>query len=207
MFQTPRNLVPLRRLTMRTLLTPLWCLLLALATPALAQQAMRSEPIVLVAAPELRDPNFAEAVVLVLFPPSGGATGVILNRPTTLQWKDAFPDEAQLAKRNDAIHFGGPVTLRALWFLFHGAKPTPQSLPVVDDLYLSNDGGLLDRLLAEQAPVDRFFVGYAGWGPGQLDFEVAAGAWHVLPFEPGMLGMKAEAMWRALLSRATAVKA
>src|SRR5690349_11331543 len=120
---------------MRSLLMPLWCLLLAVAGPApgqqmhgqqwsaqrhierspriLAQQQVRSEPLVLVASPELRDPNFAESVVLVLFPASGGATGVILNRPTTLQWKDAFPDDAALAKRTEAIYFGGPVTLGA----------------------------------------------------------------------------------------------
>jgi putative transcriptional regulator len=208
---------------MRLLLILACCLLLALpaAAPAqrvpgtqlrdaylLAQQQVRSEPIVLVASPELRDPNFAAAVVLVVFPASGGATGVILNRPTTLQWKEAFPDDAQLRKRSDRIYFGGPVTLAALWFMFHDAQPSPQCLPVMDDLYLTNDGALLDRLLSANGAVDRFFLGYAGWAPGQLDFEVAAGAWHILPFERGtMLKMKPETMWRELLGRATAIKA
>src|SRR5688572_7218989 len=131
---------------LRRLLTPLWLVAWLLAMTAHAQ-AVEREALLLVASPDLQDPNFAESVVLVVFPADGGPTGVILNRPTRLQWKDAFPDERSLAHRTDAIYFGGPVQMRVLWFLCRQAGPPQTALPVVDDIYLSADGKLLDRFL------------------------------------------------------------
>jgi putative transcriptional regulator len=192
----------------RRLLTPVWLLLCMLALPLHAQQALGPEPVLLVASPSLQDPNFAQSVVLVVFPPSGGPTGVILNQPTRLQWKDAFPEEPALAPRSDPLYFGGPVRLGALWFLFRQPSAPQTALPVVDDLYLSADGNFLDRLLEGGGKVDRFFVGYSGWAPSQLDFEIAQGAWYVLPAEiKDILELAPEDMWRKLLSRATAVEA
>jgi putative transcriptional regulator len=191
--------------TLRHLL--LICLLL-LAAPTHGQQGSGADPMLLVASTELQDPNFAQSVVLVLFPDGGWPTGVILNRPTRLTWSEAFPDEPALRARADPIYFGGPVRINALWFLFRQVTPQGNALPVLDDLYLSADGELLDRLLAAHALVDRFFVGYSGWAPAQLDMEIAQGAWHVLPADlDAILKMDPETMWRELLLRATAVKA
>jgi putative transcriptional regulator len=190
-------------LTLRRLL--LVCLLLV-ATAAHGPRASGAEPVLLVASTELLDPNFAHSVVLVLFPTGGSPTGVILNRPTRLSWSEAFPDEPALRARADPIYFGGPVRINALWFLFRQGTPQGNVLPVLDDLYLSSDGELLDRLLAGKAPVDRFFVGYSGWAPAQLDVEIAQGAWHVLPADLDViLKMDPETMWRELLLRATSV--
>jgi putative transcriptional regulator len=190
--------------TLRRLL--LACVLLLAAT-AHGQQGSGAEPVLLVASTELQDPNFAHSVVLVLFPAGGWPTGVILNRPTRLSWSEAFPDEPALRVRADPIFFGGPVRINALWFLFRQGTPQGNVLPVLDDLYLSSDGELLDRLLEGKAPVDRFFVGYSGWAPEQLDVEIAQGAWHVLPADLDViLKMDPETMWRELLLRATAVK-
>jgi len=192
--------------TLRRLL--LLCLaLLAAAMQAHAQQSLDSSPILLVAAPELQDPNFAQTVVLVVFPAGGGPTGVILNRPTRLAWKDVFPEEPLLRERSESIYFGGPVRIDALWFLFRQGGPPSEALPVLEDLYLSANGVLLDRLLAQHDSVDRFFVGYAGWAPAQLDVEIASGGWFVLPADlETILKMNPKTMWRDLLLRATAVK-
>jgi putative transcriptional regulator len=194
---------------LRRPIASLWLLLACiLALPLSAQQQHGREPVLLVASPSLQDPNFAQSVVLVVFPPSGGPTGVILNQPTRLQWKDAFPDEPALAQRTDAIFFGGPVRLGALWFLFRQASTPQTALPVTDDLYLSADGEFLDRLLTGGGKVERFFVGYSGWSPSQLDLEIAQGAWYVLPADlKDILDLSPESMWRELLSRATAVEA
>jgi putative transcriptional regulator len=184
----------------------LLCLLL-LAAPSNGQQESGADPVLLVASTELQDPNFAHSVVLVLFPAGGSPTGVILNWPTRLAWSEAFPDEPALRARADPIYFGGPVRINALWFLFRQGTPQGNVLPVLDDLYLSSDGELLDRLLETHALVDRFFVGYSGWAPAQLDMEIAQGAWHVLPADLDViLKMDPETMWRELLLRATAVK-
>ena len=190
-------------LTLRRLLL-LCCVLLAAS--AHAQLAARSAPILLVASPALHDPNFAQSVVLVMFPEGGGPTGVILNRPTPLAWSEAFPDEPGLRARSDTIYFGGPVRMRALWYLFRQSEARDNALSVVDDLYLSADGNLLDRLLAHQQRVERFFVGYSGWAPTQLEVEIAQGAWHVLPADlDSILNLDPQTMWRDLLLRATAV--
>ena len=193
---------------MLTLRRLLFACLLLLAATVHGQQGSGVEPVLLVASTELQDPNFAHSVVLVLFPAGAWPTGVILNRPTRLSWSETFPDEPALRARADPIYFGGPVRINALWFLFRQAKsPQGNALPVLDDLYLSSDGELLDRLLEGKAAVDRFFVGYSGWAPQQLDVEIAQGAWHVLPAELDLiLKMDPDTMWRELLLRATAVK-
>ncbi len=180
---------------------------LALWLPAAAQERVRMEPVLLVASPALQDPNFAETVVLVVFPEHGGPTGVILNRPTRIEWKEAFPDDAQLRALQEPIYFGGPVQYTALWFLFRAAAHPGKALSVLDDLYLSSDAPLLERSLARKGAVERFFVGYAGWSPAQLEMEIAQGAWYVLPADlDAVLKMKPESMWRLLLGRARAVK-
>lgn len=185
------------------------CVLLLLALlPARAELPVRSEPVLLVAHPDMQDPNFAQTVVLVVFPETLGPTGVILNRPTRLKWAEASPDEPRLAKRSDPIHFGGPVQLNTLWFLFHAPQPPSVALPVLGDLYLSADAGVLDGLLAQERGIERFFVGYSGWAPAQLDFEIAEGAWYVLPADlDTILELAPEDMWRTLVLRATAVEA
>ena len=80
-----------------------WLLAALVLVPARAQALGEGEAVLLVARPELLDPNFAETVVLVVFPPGGGPTGVILNRPTQLQWKDAFPGERELEQLRQTV--------------------------------------------------------------------------------------------------------
>jgi putative transcriptional regulator len=203
------------------MLIALSCALLPLAVQA--QQKMERGAILLVAAPQLSDPNFFQTVVLVMFPATSGPTGVILNRPTRYAVKEAFPDEPQLKAKPDPLYFGGPVRPAGLMFLFRhrggsgGAAPggarsgsalPAEALPVLDDLYLGSDGDLLDGLLRQpDGGVQRYFVGYSGWSPSQLQAEIAQGAWHVLPADlDTILRMDVKTMWRDLLLRATAVE-
>jgi putative transcriptional regulator len=175
--------------------------------PGWAQNVER-EPILLVATPDLRDPNFEQTVVLVLFPSGGGPLGVILNRPIPVTLKDAFPDEPQLRGRTDPLYFGGPVHTTALMYLFRGSATAAGAFPVFEDLCLSGNGDLLDQLLsAPQGGVQRYFLGYSGWAPVQLEMEIARGGWYVLPADRDtILNMDPAIMWRELLARATAVK-
>lgn len=164
--------------------------------------------IFLVATPELQDPNFARSVVLVVFPKEGGPIGVILNRPLPMTVKEAFPDEPHLKARDDTLYLGGPVRESALMYLFQRSTDTDNALPVVDDLYFSGDGPLLDELLSgRNARVQRFFLGYSGWATTQLDMEVAQGGWYVVPADlETVLKADPKTLWRDLLLRATAVK-
>ena len=171
-------------------------------------QEIEHEPVLLVATPDLLDPNFEQAVVLVVFPKGGGPLGVILNRPIPATLKDAFPDEPQLRERTDRLFFGGPVHTTALMYLFRGKATAEGAFAVLDDLCLSGNGDLLDRILAApQSSVQRYFLGYSGWAPAQLDMEIARGGWYVLPADrETILNMDPALMWRELLARATAVK-
>jgi putative transcriptional regulator len=183
------------------------CLLWTFASFASAQ-GPRNGAILLVASPELRDPNFAHTVVLVLFPAEGGPLGVILNRQTPVTLAEAFTDEPQLRSRTEKLYFGGPVRINALMFLFRSGETPRNALPILEDLYLSGDGTLLDEMLARrQDAVERFFVGCSGWAPAQLDAEIAQGGWYVLPADlDTILKTDPKTMWRLLLGRATAVK-
>ena len=185
-----------------------WLLGLSLlAAPAWGVETLRPA-IFLVAKPELLDPNFAQSVVLVVFPKDAGPVGVILNRPVPLTLKDVFSEEPRLRGRGDQLYFGGPVHVNALMFLFRRADAPQNAFPIVGDLYLSGDGGLLDEMLSRSdGQVQRFFLGYSGWATQQLDFEIAEGGWYVVPADlETVLKGDPKTLWRDLLLRATAVK-
>jgi putative transcriptional regulator len=131
----------------------------------------------LVATPDLRDPNFSRTVVLMLEHGDEGALGVVLNRPIDLSVADVLPDWSELSSAPGCLFVGGPVAPSAVIGLGRGDGPVFQ--PLFDGL------GTLDLDLdpAEYAPTMsglRVFVGYAGWGPRQLEQELAAGGWLVL---------------------------
>jgi putative transcriptional regulator len=147
-------------------------------------------------------------VVLVIFPKDGGPLGVILNRPTPFTLGKLFPSQPKLQARTDLVYFGGPIRLEALMFLYRNARPLEGATAVLGDLYLSGNGDLLDQLLEQPGKrFLRYYVGYSGWAPVQLELEVAEGAWYVLPADlETILNGDPKRMWRDLLLRATAVK-
>lgn len=174
-----------------------------LPTPAAAQD--RPNGILLVARPELGDPNFRETVVLVTRHAHGGAVGVILNRPTVVPLRQLFPATESLKGRPDVVFHGGPVSAATLVVVFRAAAPPPNALRVLDDVYMSLDPELLDRLVGRSPlPELRVHAGYAGWAPGQLEAEIHRGAWHVLDADAETIFQADPAtMWRTLLRRAT----
>lgn len=190
----------------RALLLLLAAFILLPHAPVHAQQTGR-EPVLLVASPAMSDPHFSETIVLVVFPPHGGPTGVVLNRRIELDWAEAFPDDEVLSTRSDPVFVGGPVRMDMLWFLVRSPTAPPDGFPVLADLYLSTDAAFLDRLLVEKGKIERFFVGYSGWMPEQLEREIALGAWYVLPADlDTILDAEPDQLWRKLLARATAVE-
>jgi putative transcriptional regulator len=134
----------------------------------------------LVATPDLRDPNFSRTVVLVLEHSPEGALGVVLNRPVDLRVAEVLPDWADRTSAPACLFVGGPVSPSAAIGLGRGSGPG------FDALF---DGiATLDLDPEHAAAPDlsdlRIFVGYAGWAPGQLEQELGAGGWLVLDLEP-----------------------
>ncbi len=183
-------------------------LLLALALlAASASLALARDPVLLVASPELTEANFNATVVLVVFPDNGAPTGVVLNRRVEIGWDEAFAEDEILRTLREPLYVGGPVRQDMLWYLVRSPAAPSDSLPVLGNLHLSTDASFLDAWLTADGQIERFFVGYAGWAPGQLEREIESGAWYVLPADlETILDPRPDQLWRKLLARATAIE-
>jgi putative transcriptional regulator len=163
-------------------------LLLALGVPCavFADEAKPVTAILLVARAELPDSNFKDSVVLVMNNIAPAPAGIIINRPTRIPVSNLFPDIERLALLEDKLYFGGPVQVDSVSFLFRADTPPEEAVKVVDDVYLSTNGDLLRKLLNREKPMEglRILIGYSGWGPGQLEAEIARGDWTLQPADP-----------------------
>ena len=161
--------------------------------------------IFLVAREGMRDPNFKEAVVLITKPKGGGPFGVIINRPLELRLSEIFAEFDSLKDSKDVLYFGGPVKPNGFVFLVHSRERPPRGLSVLKDIYFTGDTDLIEKMLNRSKPTEglRIFVGYSGWGPGQLQREIARGDWLILPANAEtVFGKNPKGMWRELIERA-----
>ncbi|KUF17125.1 MULTISPECIES: YqgE/AlgH family protein [Streptomyces] len=157
----------------------------------------------LVATPALSDPNFDRAVVLLLDHDEEGSLGVVLNRPTPVGVEDILEGWGDLAGAPGVVFQGGPVSLDSAL----GVAVIPGEDGPLGWRRVHGAIGLVDleappELLASALGSLRIFAGYAGWGPGQLEDELAEGAWYVVESEPGDVSSPVpERLWRAVLRR------
>jgi len=161
--------------------------------------------VLLVARPDMRDPEFAQTVVLVAFPQDAGPMGVILNRPAGVAIGEVLRERADVRERRDPMFLGGPLEQDGLLFVFHAPQHPVRALPLLDDLYLSGDGAIFDTLMAapDDAAHQRFYVGHSGWEEGQLDEEIEAGDWYVLPVDAAAIfEIAPDRLWDTLIARA-----
>jgi putative transcriptional regulator len=154
----------------------------------------------LIAGPGLIDPNFWRAVVLVGEHSEEGALGVVLNRSSETSVEEAVPELALLAQGMGVVHVGGPVQPSAVVVLADFVEPDD-----ADSLVLDSVGFLPSEVepgsLGEMRRA-RVYVGYAGWGPGQLDDELEEGSWIVEPALPeDVFTDDPEGLWSAVLRR------
>jgi putative transcriptional regulator len=152
------------------------------ATPSSAQSIGNGT--LLVASPQLADPNFARAVVLVLRHDDDGTIGLVLNRPTNLVPATIFPElAAGIGSYPGRLFRGGPIAPTRVLYLVRGlAAATVNGPEVLDKVFLSIDDESLPDMtrLADGVNELRLFAGHAAWVPGQLQNEVNAGGWQVL---------------------------
>jgi len=134
----------------------------------------------LVANKSQRDPTFFETVVLLVDYDDKGALGVVVNRPTDVPLTAALPEVKELHKRKDIIFLGGPVARDRMVLLLRAKAAPPQSVQVFDQVYATGSISALRQIIGRGESV-RAYAGYAGWGPGQLDAEVARGDWLIGP--------------------------
>ncbi len=149
----------------------------------------------LVARPVLKDPSFVRTVVLILKHEAGGAFGLVVNRPSSVEGLP-FP-----------VFMGGPCAAEGL-VLLHGHEewlpedPDGPDSKIAAGIYLGNAECLKRISDPPNAETFRFrvFLGYAGWGPDQLERELAAGAWAVVSATPALLfDAPVDDLWTSLL--------
>jgi putative transcriptional regulator len=158
-------------------------------------------PTLLLSMPQLDDPNFARSVVLLCQHDTEGAFGLVLNRPVTTTARIVPQDDPDAATEQEVeVWIGGPVDPARGWLLL--AENLGDGIEVSPGLYLSASRDLLRRVLQSRSLADRcrFLVGYAGWGPRQLDSEPAASAWLTVPVDKGLLfETPVDTMWEVAI--------
>lgn len=165
----------------------------------------------LVASPELSDPNFVDAVVLLLDVNEDGALGVILNRPSVVPVSDVLDAWSDVVAEPEVLFRGGPVGpdgALGVALLIPGRDTEPLGFRPLDDAPESLAAlGLIDLdapapLLVDTLAGLRIFAGYAGWGADQLQDEISRGDWYVVPAEQAdVFGEDSTDLWREVLRR------
>lgn len=162
------------------------------ACTAIAQD--RPNAALLIAKPDMEDPNFARSVVLVTQADSGETVGVTLNRPSNRKHP----------RTGEVLYSGGPVMREVLVAVFRSADvPTAPAFHVLRGVYLSMHPSILDGLLTGERKNHRLYAGFSGWAPGQLESEMQRDAWYVLPATEALLFRDdTSGMWEELVERA-----
>jgi putative transcriptional regulator len=162
----------------------------------------------LVANPLLPDPNFDRTVVLILAYNDEGALGLVLNRPSQTDLGTPLPKWLKLAADPAVVFVGGPVQHQAVICLARAPGDAPGGWKAVTaevgtmDLDADPDG------IGPGISSVRVFAGYAGWGSGQLEGEIEAGAWWVVDAQPeDPFSEEPDLLWKRVLRRQRGVLA
>jgi putative transcriptional regulator len=161
----------------------------------------------LIAGRDLRDPNFAESVVLLVEHNEDGAMGLVINNRTEVGLSRLLPDVEELKERNDDLYIGGPVQRKSMLLMLVRSRTKPiESNHVFADVYVTGSVAVLEQVIEMGWEGDRFraYAGYAGWGAGQLDNEVARGDWHIAPADADtVFASKPADVWKKVIERAS----
>jgi putative transcriptional regulator len=154
----------------------------------------------LVASPALHDPNFRRTVVLVTEHTDDGAAGLVLNRPSLVEVAAAVPQLEELVDEDEQVWVGGPVQPEAVLVLGEFLDPDDAAVPLFESLGFPS----LDEP-EEIVPATtrrRVFAGYAGWGAGQLEDEIANEDWILEPaLADDAFTDEPDELWRDVLRR------
>lgn len=169
----------------------------------------RSQPpiragVLLIANPQMEDPHFRESVVLICRHGSDGTRGFVLNRKTDRRLADVLPEQTDLQEAAVPLFAGGPVQPTGVLFLYRVQQPPADSQEVMTGVYWGGNLTEVRRIVKEGKPTETFcaFAGHVGWAPGQLQSELAVGAWAALPADAALVFEQEPAdLWRRLLDR------
>lgn len=149
-------------------------------------------PGLLLAMPQLSDPNFSRAVVLMIEHSPQGSFGLVINHPSEIKASELLESLEMSWRGEDSavVWAGGPVSPSTGWVLHEpvlAAQPGQGTIAITSSILLSTSPDKL-RAIANQPPRNiRLLLGYSGWGPGQLEAEMARGAWLHASADPAIV--------------------
>ena len=171
--------------------------------PESGQETVQQKPgagSFLLACDGLGDPNFESTVILLCQHGAEGCYGLVLNRPSHMPLTELFdnpPESALLAGKNRRVYIGGPVQPADLQILQIGAKAAPGALEIAPEIHLGGVWNELEEVLSLDPRNARLFLGYSGWGAGQLEHEIQQGAWEVYQTDVKKVLLGPEEAWFA----------
>lgn len=183
----------------------LGALLLLACAPAFCQSGDLAIGKFLVASRDLGDPNFAHTVILLIhYSNEQGSVGLVINHVTDVPLSRVFEDLKEAKGRKDPVYIGGPVELNSVLALLQTPAKPGNAEHVFGNVYLISSKTALRTALAASSDgsVFRAYVGYAGWGPGQLEHEVELGAWHIMRADAAnVFHSDPDSVWPRLIGR------
>jgi putative transcriptional regulator len=177
------------------------------ASPGLALQQAADDltpGTFLIAPRKAADPSFAGTVVLLVRIDDSGALGLVINRPTDVMVSTVLPDYKSARHVKDPAFSGGPVQADALLALYRSARKPDEASLIFRDVYLVSPRAGLERVLQLKPDAHnlRIYLGYTGWGPGQLEHEMDLDVWRVLPADAdSIFAADPSAVWQRLIER------
>ncbi len=165
---------------------------------------------ILVAMPQLLDPNFFQTTSLLSEFTTEGAMAVVLNRPLGISVEDALGDVAKEKEDKEnsenRAFWGGPIQNERGFVVHEDPAFADESLEIEPGLYLSGSSEVLKTLLKRgkgpDIPRFRLYLGYAGWGPGQLEQEIADSSWVTVPLDRDLIfDDSPDGLWQKTLGK------
>jgi putative transcriptional regulator len=154
---------------------------------------------VLISEPLLSDTYFKRSVVIVTEYSEQGAVGFVLNKPIDIPLNDVLDDFPNFDAK---VYIGGPVEKDTIHFLHTLGDVVPNSVHIIDNIYWGGDFDTLKDLVAAgivKSDQVRFFLGYSGWNPKQLDEEIENNAWLVTEMDAEKIMQANKNIWKQTL--------
>ncbi len=156
----------------------------------------------LIAMPALADPNFFKTVTYICEHNANGALGIVINRPLELSLADLYSNlglDAPLGSAERPIYQGGPVHPEQGFVLHRPSGSWLSTLTITAEIGVTTSRDILEAIARGEGPRDALVaLGYAGWGPGQLEREMGENAWLAAPVDPEIIfNLAAERRWDA----------
>jgi putative transcriptional regulator len=151
----------------------------------------------LVASPQLLDPNFARALVLLIEHNDEGAFGVIVNHPVSKTLQELWREVGSApCHSRQPVYLGGPVPGPLL--SLH-TKPELAETEALPGVFFAAKKQHLDALVLTEEPSYKILIGHSGWGAGQLENELRQGDWRVAPATAEHVFSTADDLWETVL--------